>query len=146
MPTAAKLIAALMFGALAWVASGLVVQILPEGMATGWMLPVNAFFGMVMGWRVMGSRAGDGFVPAIGYGLTTVFAIVFWCILIWAAHEMIRRAVRTFYDGPFDALQDMADIMTEYAATIVTPDIIGTLVIGGVICGMAAEAASRRWS
>ncbi len=146
MPTAAKLIGAVLFAALAWFVSVRIIEAMPEPGGTGLLAPLNAIVGAAMGWRVMGARAGDGFVPAIGYGLTTVFAITFWCLLIWSAYEMVERSVRGFYGGPGDALGGMGDLMIEYSAMIVTPPVIGAAVFGSLICGLITEYISHRWS
>lgn len=146
MPTAAKLISALLFGVLAWVVSGLVIQLLPEGSSPGWLAPVNTLVGALMGWRITGAHAGEGFVSSVGYGLTAIFATTFWAILIWASYEMIERAMSLRYEGPVEALQDMTNIMVEYATLIATTNVVGTMVVGSIICALAAEAAGRRWS
>ena len=82
----------------------------------------------------------------MGYGLTAVVATVFWSVLTWAGYEMIKRSMRMYYDGPVEALQEMAGFMVEYTKLIATQEIIGTLVVGGLLVGWATEAAARRWS
>ena len=113
---------------------------------TGLLAPINALIGAIMGWRIMGGRAGDGFVAAIGYGLTSVFAITFWGLLIWSGYEMVERSVRGRYRGPADALVGMGDLMLEYAQMIVTPDVVGAMVFGSLICGLVTEYFSHRWT
>ncbi len=145
MPTAAKLIGALLFGALAFFVSDLVKPLLPEGTQTGMLSTVNGIFGLILGWRIMGSRAGDGVVPSLGYGLTTVFAITFWCILIWAGKEMYDNSIKLRYDGPVEALQEMAGTMVEFARLIGVSEIVLPIVIGGFICGWITEYFAQRW-
>ena len=147
MPTAAKLFGAVLFAALAWYVSEQVKLVLPsEGAGAPLLSPINAFFGLVMGWRIMGRFAGQGFVPAIGYGLTTVFATTFWCLLVWSGYEMVVRATRGRYDGPMEALFGMSDLIIEYAALMVTPAAVGSAVIGAFVCAMVTEFVSHRWS
>ena len=145
MPTAAKLIGAVLFAALAWFVSIRIIETMPEPGGTELLAPLNAVVGAVMGWRVMGRRAGDGFVAAIGYGLTTVFAITFWCLLLWSAYEMVERSVRGRYNGPGDALVGMGDLMIGYSAMIVTPSVVGAIVFGSLVCGLITEYFSHRW-
>lgn len=146
MPTAAKLIAAVLFAALAYYVSEEVKFYLPgEGAGATWLSQVNAAFGAVMGWRIMGRFAGQGFMPAAGFGLTTIFAVTFWALLIWAGYEMIIRATRGRYDGPVDALQGMADLMIDYAILTMVPTIVGTAVIGSLVAGIVTEFCARRW-
>lgn len=147
MPTAGKLIGAVLFAALAYYVSEQIKLNLPsEGAGARMFSQVNALFGAVMGWRIMGRNAGQGFVAATGFGLTTIFAITFWCILIWSAYEMIRRAVRGRFDGPVEALFGMANLMVEYSTLIVTPAVVGSAVIGSFVCAMVTEYFSHRWS
>jgi hypothetical protein len=146
MPTAAKLIGAIVFAALAWFVSDLVKPLLPEGSQVGLLSPVNAFFGLIMGWRIMGRGAGNGYVPSLGYGLTTLAAIVFWCLLLWSGYEMTRRAMRLYYDGPMEALQEMAALMAEYARMAADPQVIGAAVIGSLLGAMLTEFFAKRWA
>jgi Flp pilus assembly pilin Flp len=147
MPTGPKLVAALMFGMLAYFCSDLAGQLLPEGSRTNWLSPLNGLIGVVMGWRICGARAGDGLVASLGYGLTTVFAITFWAILIWAGYDMTKNSMRMRYDGPVEALQEMGVTMVEYARMVATgPDVIGSIVIGALVCAWVTEFFSRRWT
>ena len=147
MPTAGKLIGAVLFAALAWYVSELVKQYLPlEGAGATLLSPVNGFFGLVMGWRVMGRHAGQGYMPALGFGLTTIFAITFWVLLIWSAYEMIKRAVRGRYDGPVEALLAMSDLMIENAVFLLEPQVLGTAVAGSLVLALVTEFFARRWS
>lgn len=145
MPTAAKLIGAVLFAALAWFVSEQIKDVLGRSAGLGLLSPINALLGAIMGWRVMGARAGDGFVASIGYGLTTVFAITFWAILVWSSYQMFNLAVRGRYTGPGDALGGLGDIMLENSALIVTPAVVGSAVIGGLVCGVVTEYFSHRW-
>ncbi len=146
MPTAAKLIGAIVFAALAWFVSDLIKPLLPEGSQVGLLSPINALFGLLMGWRVMGRGAGRGYVPSMGFGLTTLAAIVFWSLLLWGGYEMTRRATRLYYDGPMEALQDMAIIMGDYAMIALDPQVIGAALVGAILCASLTEFFARRWS
>ena len=146
MPTAAKLIGAIAFAVLAYFVSDLVKPLLPEGTQYGLLSPINAVFGFLMGWRIVGRAAGRGYVAAMGYALTTLAAIVFWCLLLWGSYEMLRRATRLRYDGPVEALQDMAFLMSEYAVLAATSQIVITAIVGAMLCGWLTEFFSRRWS
>ena len=147
MPTAAKLIGAILFAALAWYVSLEAKLLMPdEGRGATLLEPINALLGFAMGWRIMGARAGDGFVIAVGFGLTTVFAITFWSLLVWSGYGMIIRATRGRYTGPVDALEGMGDLMLEYAAMVVDPSVVGPAVLGSLACALITEYFSHRWS
>ncbi|WP_428924766.1 TrgA family protein [Marinibacterium sp. SX1] len=146
MPTAARLVAALSLALLAFVVSGMVIPLLPDGRGVGdWFAPVNMAIGLVTGWVVMGPRAGRGTVPGINNGLTAMVAMMFWELFVHATDEMVRLAMRNRYDGPFEAIVGILYIGQDYAIMIMTTEIIVTLLVGGVAAGLATEYASRRW-
>jgi len=145
MPTAGKLIGAICFAALAYFVSDLVKPYLDEGIAVGLLSPLNAFFGALMGWRIMGRGAGQGYYAAAGYGLTAVAATAFWSLFAWSGHAMLQNATRMRYNGPTEALQDMMSLSWDYIQIAAKPDVIGTAVVGAVLCAFLTEACARRW-
>lgn len=145
MPTAAKVVAAVFMAAVAWFVSGMVKGLLPEGTQTGLLSEINAVLGFIMGWTIIGSRAGDGYKAAVGYGWTAVVATIFWALVVWGGYEMTVNATRLRYDGPLEAINDFFQICVEYLAMMGTGEVIGTLLLGGAVAGMMAEWAGRRW-
>lgn len=146
MPTAAKFVAAIVFGLVTWFATRLVIPYLPDGMRLAWFTEIATFFGIAMGWTVMGSRAGRGVVSGLGIGLTTVVAIVFWCLLTFAGEEMLDRSMNLRYDGPMKALAEGVKLMIEYGQYLLQPDILIWLVVGGLFGGWVTELTARKWS
>jgi hypothetical protein len=146
MPTAPKLIAALLFGALAFFVSDLIKPLLPEGTQFGLFSLVNPLVGALMGWRISGARAGYSMQASLGYGLTTVAATVFWCLFIWAGYLMVVASTRLRYDGPMEALQDMGSMMIEFAQTMATGPVLGSLVVGALFFGWLTEQVARRYT
>lgn len=146
MPTASKLVAALLFGALAFFVSDLIKPLLEEGTQTGLFSLVNTLVGVLMGWRISGARVGYSMRASLGYGITTVAATVFWCLFIWAGYLMVEASMRLRYDGPMEALQDMGAMMIEFAQTMATPTVIGSLIVGGLFFGWLTEQVSRRYT
>ena len=146
MPTAARLVAALSLAILAFVVSGQVMPLLPEGKGVGpWFTPVNMAVAFLSGWIILGSRAGRGTVPGINNGLTGVVAMMFWELFVHSTDEMVRQAMRNRFDGPFEAIIAILYIGIDYGIMIATANIIITLVVGGVVAGLATEYAHRRW-
>jgi len=145
MPTAPKLIAALLFGALAFFVSDLVKPLLPEGTQFGIFAPFNTAVGALMGWRISGSRAGLSMRASLGYGLTTTVITVFWCLFIWSGYLMVSASTRLRYNGPMHALQDMGVMMIEFAQTMATGPVIGSLVVGSLFFGWLTEHVARRY-
>jgi hypothetical protein len=146
MPTAPKLVAALLFAALAFFVSELVKPLLPPGTQFGLLSPVNAALGALMGWRISGARAGLSMSASLGYGLTTMGLTVFWSLFLWSGYLMVQASTRLRYSGPAQALQDMGATFINLAQTMATGQIIGSLVVGALFFGWLTENVARRYS
>jgi hypothetical protein len=146
MPTAPKLIAALLFAALAYFVSDLVKPLLPDGTQVGLLSQVNALVGAFFGWRIMGMRAGNSMQASLGYGLTTAFAITFWSLLIWCGYLMVIQSTRLRYSGPLEAIQGMFEMMWSYALAMATAPVLGSLILGALVFGWLTEQVARRYS
>jgi hypothetical protein len=145
MPDAARLVAALSLALIAFIVSGMVMPLMPEGLDFGYFTYVNIAIGLACGWIIMGKRAGRGITPAINNGITGAAALLFWGLFVQGVNEMVRLAMRNRYDGPFEAITAVFKIGAEYGMTIMTPGILGTLLIGGILAGLATEFAWRQW-
>ncbi len=146
MPTAAKLVAAVMFAAVGFLAAQAYVPSLPEGTQIGFLREICAGLGLVIGWFVMGRLVGKGYVEAVGFGIRTSVTVLFWAVLGFSIYEVILRSTKMMYDGPMEALLGVFDLVIYYGKMMGSPEFIGTLLIGGVLGGIAAEWAGRRWS
>lgn len=145
MPTAARLVAAILLAILGWILSDLIRPLMPEGTDFGWFNYVNAFTGVCVGWLVMGSRAGRGFVQGINNGVTGVAVLFLWGLAIHSTAEMFRLAMRNRYDGPMEAITAIFLIASEFALIIATPAVLGTAVVAALIIGPATDFAAKRW-
>ncbi len=145
MPTAAKLIAAIGLAAVAWLASTIVMERFPPGTDFGLFAWINLVLGLLCGWRVIGSRAGQGGAAAIASGFTGTVALVFWALAIQSAWEMVQRALDNRYDGPVEALTATFGIAVDFGAHLRDPAVLTCLLVGGIATGLLAELAARRW-
>ncbi|NNK17124.1 MAG: TrgA family protein [Sulfitobacter sp.] len=145
MPTAARLMAAICLAVVAYVISIMVMPLMPESTDFGYFVPLNIVLGLLVGWIVMGRRAGRGTTSAINNGLTGVFVLMLWGIGVQAINEMMRLAMRNRYDGPFEAIVAIFQIGAEFAVIIATIEIGIALLISAVISGLLTEFASNRW-
>jgi len=146
MPTGARLMAAISLAVLAFILSGMVVPLMPESTDFGYFLPLNIVLGLLVGWSVMGRRAGRGITAAINNGLAGVFVLMLWAIFLQAANEMVRLALRNRYDDPFEAIVAVFQIGAEFGVMIATVPMAVALVVGAVISGLLTEFAYNRWS
>lgn len=145
MPNAARLVAAVSLALIAFILSGQIMPLMPEGTGFGYFTWINVALGLLVGWIVMGKRAGRGTTPGINNGLTGVAALIFWGLFVQGCYEMFRQATRNRFDSPFEAVLAIFEIAAEYGMMLLVPQIIATVLIGGVLAGLATEFAWRRW-
>ncbi len=145
MPTAARLVAALLLAIFGWIISDLIRPLLPEGTDFGLFNYINLILGLWVGWVVMGRRAGRGFVQGINNGLTGMAVLFLWGLGFHATAEMFKLAMRNRYDGPMEAITAIFLIASEYGVLIATPLVLGTALVGALIIGPAADFAAKHW-
>lgn len=145
MPTSAKLAAAVLFGALAWWVSQMIKPLFPEGTDMGRFAEYNAIVGMVIGWRIAGARARTTWPNAVAYGLTAALSMTLLALFLHSATLMVSQSLRKVYEGPMEALTDVVRIMVENFQKVSTPEIMGTLLVGGIVAGLATEWVARNY-
>ncbi|WP_227269565.1 TrgA family protein [Roseobacter weihaiensis] len=145
MPDAARLIAAICIGAVAYVVSLQIKPLMPESTDFGAFAYMNAILGIACGWTVMGKRAGRGIAAAINNGLGGALVLVIWGLFLHSCYQMFDRAMSNWYNGFFDAMAAIFQFMAEYALVMLDPLVIFSLAAGGVLAGLATEYAWRTW-
>ncbi len=145
MPTAARMISAIILAAAAWMAGEMVKPAFPEGKDFGWFSVINPALGLLVGWIVIGSRTGRGISAAISNGLTGTAALVFWALFLQAFNEMLRIALKSRYDGPIEALVDVFNIGLKFGEYLLTAPIMIVLIGGGILAALLAEFGGRHW-
>tara|TARA_B110000977_G_scaffold151439_1_gene192211 strand:+ start:4383 stop:4823 length:441 start_codon:yes stop_codon:yes gene_type:complete len=146
MSTMGRLVGAILFAGLAWYTSLLIIPLFPVGTNLGLFQEVNTFFGLIAGWTVAGPRAGLGYVAALSYGLTALVAMVVMALFFNSSVVMVEQSLRKRYDGPGEAVTDVFQMFVDHAIMMATPEIIGTLLIGGIVGGLVTEFFGRRFS
>ena len=146
MPTASKLVAAVAYALLGFLAAQTFVKYLPEGTPLGYFREMTAAIGFIVGWLVMGKLTRKGYREAINTGLVTALILVFWTLLAFSLYFMLRKSMRMMYDGPMEAVLGIFQLMFDYGKMLVQPDMIGVILIGGIVAGLVTEWAGKRWS
>lgn len=146
MPTSGKLVAAVLFGALAYYVSMISWPLFEEGTDPPYWMILNAAFGVLMGWIVAGSRAGTGVTAAIGYGVTTVAATAFWSLFAHSFLQMLEKSLARHYDGAMEAVVNTFELGMKMAKTVGSGEVIGVALIGGIIAGLITDWVGQRWS
>lgn len=144
MPTAGKLVSALGLAALAWYATQIVKAIWPVEQNFGFFSEFAAVLGLLMGWRVIGTRLGRGYMQGLSAGLTGLFALVFWAVVLLAFYEAIERSMDQRYGGPFEAAVGMFNIILAYLGNVAYWPLVGLLVGGAAVLGLFGEFIARR--
>lgn len=145
MPDAAKLTAAFGLALLGFILSLLVMGLYEEETNFGWFVYVNVALGIAVGWIVVGRRAGRGITSAINVGFSGAIVLIFWGLFVQSCNEMTRLAMRNRYDSAFEAIIAVFQIGAEWAFMIATVPILATAAVGGVLTGLATEAAWRNY-
>ncbi len=145
MPTAAKLVAAILFAALGFGVAEIYKTTITERTVWGYLSEVSAFMGLVWGWRVSGRLAGAGYWAGIGFGARTVVTVFFWVILTFAIYVMVIQSTRKIYGDPMEALLGAGGLMLDFSRSILTVDVLVPAFAGGILAGVIVEFVSRRW-
>lgn len=143
MPDAARLVAAMSLALLAYFATRQIIPLLPEGTEIGNFIYINAGIAVLVGWLVMGSRAGRGVTAALNNGLTGMCVLVFWGVALQGVTEMMRLAMNNRFDGPLEAIVAALELSAGYGLMIATPLVLGILIFGGMVVGLVTELAWR---
>lgn len=146
MPTAAKLVSLIMFAALAWFVSQLVMPLMPDGTEFGFFAEINAALAGYLGWRIVGPRAPDSFRAGLSAGLTCALMLFVTATLFHSFILMLVRSTEARYKGPIQALKSMFQMASDFAQPALTPEVVVPLVVGGLVAGFAASAVSRVYS
>ena len=146
MPTAAKLVAAVMLAAVMALTVMNYIPNLPEGTQVGHLREIAAFVGLVTGWLAVGARPGESFADSLSNGLRGAAIATALVLLFGSGVVMINRSMHHMYDGPMDAVIGVFELVAKYGALMGTPGVVGTLIVGGALTGWLARGTSRRWS
>jgi hypothetical protein len=146
MPTAAKLVGGILFALIGAAVALRLPHYLPEGMKTGLLLPITVVVAGLLGWRLAGTRSGDQrYTEAAGTGLMTVTATVLTLLFVFGLIEMLRLTQRMLYKGPMEAIIGIFEQALKFAPVLWQNDLLLVMGVGGVLAGLACEAAGRRW-
>jgi hypothetical protein len=154
MPTAAKLVAAVAFMAVAFLAAEVFKPGLRPDTQWGLFPVVAAGVGAVCGWTISGARPRATWMGAGATGMRTAVTIAFWLLLLFSLREMVLRSLKRLYKDVFEAVIGTFSIALGYGQAIWTdfatgafrPDTIVVLLVGGFLAGLATEWAGRRWT
>lgn len=145
MPTAGRLVGSIVFGATGAGAAIVGIPTLPEGMIHGYLVPFSGLVGVWLGWSLMGSKAGSRLSLAVTQGIATVAVMVLTVIFFVATWDMVERSMKLRYDGPGEAVLDVANLMVDYGRLLLVPNVLAVLAIGATFGAVIVNVAGRIW-
>lgn len=146
MPTAAKLVGAILFALIGAAVALRLPDYLPVNLRTSLLLPITVVVAGLLGWRLAGTRSGgQSYGDAAGTGLLTVTVTVLTLLLVFGVLEMLRLTKSRAYEDPMEAIIGIFEQAQRLAPTLWHSDLLLVMGVGGVLAGLACEAAGRRW-
>lgn len=145
MPTAAKLIAAIMLAITGWFCSELIKPLMEEGRDLSMFSPISAVVGAYVGWRFLGPRADRELGSALSNTFTTALVQIVLTVFIFALLQMLKNSLRKLYHGPMEALQDVFVISAGYYHEYFTIEFAAGVVLGCALSSWCAFMAARKW-
>lgn len=145
MPTAAKLMAAISFAVVGWVLANYYAVNMPDAAAVGPIRLAAALVGTIVGWSVMGNSVGKGYVEAAGSGIKTAVILAVLALFLLALSEMLQNSVKMRYEDAVEAILAVVDTMAKRSHALLSMGVVGTVLFGGIVGGLLAENAGRRW-
>lgn len=143
MPTAPKLVSALLLAGLAWIVSGLALPLLSNDGTLPGFAAINVALGVIIGWSWLGPRLPAPFLSTLGHGITTAVALAVTSLFAQGFVRMLRQAWSKAYPGPIEAVADIAAIMARFGAPLAEPVLVGSLVAGSVTAALLANLTGR---
>lgn len=145
MPTAAKLVGALAFALVGYLAAEAYKSSYPSSLNWGHFALAVAILAVVIGWFNLGPKAGQGYLHAAASGVQASVLLTFYTVLGFSIQAMIDRAVLRLYDGVWAAIIGALKYMTTFGAELLHPEPLAVLILGGVFAGLASEYTAKRW-
>ncbi|MEI4486661.1 TrgA family protein [Frigidibacter sp. MR17.14] len=155
MPNAAKLVAALCLAAVGFFGAVAVAPHLPDGQSPGRLGQIAAAIGALIGWRLLGRDLSPrptlapvgppGFVTFASAGIKAAAVTAVATLFVTSFVVMILRSLDGRYRGPMDALVGVFALALDYGQLFFHPDVLATLILGGILAAWAAARAGRAW-
>lgn len=147
MLTMGKVASAATMAGTAYLTSTQVMAVWEEEMNFGAFPWVSTVIGAWAGWFIIGRRVNRNasLSQVIGFGLTGVGMMLILAFFVFAGNEALRKALRRRYDGPVEAILDIVPISADWGANLLHPQILATLIGGGLLSALLAKIVDRLW-
>lgn len=145
MPTMPKLVGAIGLALTGVMTVALLEPYLNAEVKTDGLQLVAISFGMLLGWRVIGTDGGGRPGKTAAAGFRAAFYLGICTLLFLGAVQMLLKALRMRYDGPIEALGDVVSQGVAVGYMVLQVDVIAMLFLGGAVTAILSSWAGRRW-
>lgn len=145
MPTGAKLIGAVIFFLTGGLAAYVGIPGLPDGRQPGLLVPISALSGAYFGWTLIGKRVGANLRQSLLLAIRTTVMMVVTTLFLIAGEEAYQRSIKLRYDGPVEAVTDIANLMLFFGEMGMQTTVLTVLGIGTLTGAIFVRWAGRVW-
>lgn len=145
MPTLAKLVGLIGFGALGWYLAQTALPLYGDSPVPSQLALVAAAIAAVLGWVHIGQRAGHGYASAIAQGVTWVFIFGACLVTYLGSFTMLAKAQRGAYADLAAAAIDLLDLIWREVLRFGDVTLLATAVAGAVIAAIVTEFVAQRY-
>lgn len=145
MPTGAKLLGAILFAITGALAAWIGIPGLPDGRQPGLLIPIATLSGVYFGWTLAGARVGNTLRQSLVLSLRTIVLMFVSTMFLIAGEEAYQRSIKLRYDGPVEAVTDIANLMIYFGEMAVQPAVLTVMGLGIVIGAVFVSWAGRVW-
>ena len=147
MPTAAKLVAAILLAISGVIVVIVTVNVYPDAARRSvGMTSAAVAIGIFVGWRGLGRRISDEEGSGIVSGLKAGIAMFIWVLFLYGLADMIAGIMDHAYFQPMTALLVIPAGMIKYGQMALNVPIMGTMVVLAAIVGKMTKTADNRWN
>lgn len=145
MPTGAKLVGAVVFFGIGWLAAMQAKLTFEEGTAATYFNITIALIGFFNGWMLVGKQAGGGVLFGAANGLRASVQIAILGLMLFALRTMFMRSANLRYSSIGEATTETMDLLVQYSLQAMTVPIWTVLIAGGILGGIITELAAKVW-
>lgn len=147
MPTAAKLVAAILLAISGVIVVIVTVNVYPDAARRSvGMTSAAVAIGIFVGWRGLGRRISDEEGSGVVSGLKAGIAMFLWVLFLFGLGDMIAGIMDHAYFQPMTALLVIPAGMIKYGQMALNVPIMGTMVVLAAIVGKMTKTADNRWN
>lgn len=146
MPTGSKLVGAVTYAGIGALAAYQGVPTLPDEYVPGYLVPLSAGVGVWLGWSLIGKSKLGNFASSITQSVVTLGCMAVVTLLAISCWDMIERSMRLRYDGPGEAVLDVANLFVDYGSLMFVQPVMQVLGIGALVGAVFVRMAGKRWA